>query len=77
LVVSFVSHYKYKRWNEYTWLVYYIEDSDECREWIGRKRRGKNPDAEHKGDRNLIVPVACSIVFSPLEKGEKIFEFCI
>ena len=42
-----------------------------------KEKGGKNPDAEQKGDRNLIVPIASSIGFSPLEKGEKIFEFCI
>jgi len=41
-----------------------------------KEKGGKNPDAEQKGDRNLIVPVASSIGFSPL-RGEKIFEICI
>ena len=41
LVVSFVTHYKLERRNEYTGLVYGVENSEEWPEWIGKESGGR------------------------------------
>jgi len=43
----------------------------------GKEKLGKNKDPDCKGDRNSIVPVAAPLGFLRVEKGEKVFAFCI